>query len=181
MSSEQNKARKKQQRYDEDTKLSSPNRAPVVKPSPSIMEPINLSLSNEQDKDKAVETSGLTDTQFCTTHKTLASVIGSTVANTLKYPNLEIHDLVQQFSIYFEALGWKTEDYITTSAGACLLMTNDLVPDENVVDMISPEIILTLDRIAQFTASVRRQKLYLSKSTTFNEMLDYHASNRKSN
>ena len=62
LSSEQKKARKKHQRYNEETKLISPNRASVVKPSPSIMEPINLSLSNEQDKDEADKISGLTDT-----------------------------------------------------------------------------------------------------------------------
>ena len=113
MTSEQKKARKEQQRYDEETKLSSPNHVPIVKPSPSNMEPINLSLSNEQDQDEAVKTSGLTDTQFCTTYKALVSLIGFIGANTLNYPNLEKHNLVQQFRIYFEALGWKREDYMT--------------------------------------------------------------------
>ena len=60
-------------------------------------------------------------------------------------------------------------------------MPDDLLPDENVVGMISPAIKLTLQRIAQFTETVRRQKLYLSKLTTYDELLDYHASNRKSN
>ena len=124
--------------------MSSSNHVPVVKPSPSILEPINLSLSNEQDKDEIIEMSGLTDMSYCTTHKNLASIIGSMVSDTLKYPDLEKHDLVQQFRNYFEALGWKMEDYMTTSVGTCLPMLNDLVPDENVVGTISPSIILTL-------------------------------------
>ena len=103
------------------------------------------------------------------------------VGDTLKYPNLEKHNLVQQFGISFEALGWKTEDYITASAGTCLQILDDLVPDENVVGMISPSVILTLERIAQYTETVRRRKLYLSKSTTFDKIFYYRASNRKSN
>ena len=47
--------------------------------------------------------------------------------------------------------------------------------------MISPAIQLTLERIAQFTVTVRRRKLYLSKSKTFDKLLDYHTINRKSN
>ena len=109
MTSEQKKARKKQHKYDEEIKLSSPSRVPVLKPSPSsMMDPVNLSLSNKQDKDEVVEMSGLTDKHYCTTHRTLASVIGSMVTNTLGYPNLENHDLVIQFSIYFESLEWKS-------------------------------------------------------------------------
>ena len=87
-----------------------------------------------------VEMSDLTDTCYCTTHKTLASAIGYMVANTLGYPDLEKHDLVIQFSIYLEALGWKTEDYMTSSAGTCLLNPIELVLDENVLGMISPAI-----------------------------------------
>ena len=98
----------------------------------------------------------LADTRFCTTHKTLASVIGTIVSDTLNYPNLEKNDLVQRFSIYFEAIGWKTEDYTTTSEGEFLPTLDNLVPDENVVDIIIPEIILILEHIAQFTATVRR-------------------------
>ena len=70
---------------------------------------------------------------------------------------------------------------MTALAETCLLMPDNLVPDEKVVGMISTAIILTLELIVQFTVTVRRQKLYLSKSITFNEILDYHASNRKSN
>ena len=88
---------------------------------------------------------------------------------------------MQQFSVYFEALGCKMEDYTTASAGTCLPIPDDLVPSENVVHMTSPSVILALDHIAQYTDTVRRQKLYLSKSTIFNEIFDYHASNRKSN
>ena len=100
--------------------------------------------------------SSLTDTRYCTTHKTLASAIRSIVANVLGYPDLEKHDLVIQFGIYFEDLGWKTEDYMTISAGACLLAPEELVFNKNVVGMISPAIILTLERITQFTVTVRR-------------------------
>ena len=70
---------------------------------------------------------------------------------------------------------------MTASAGTSLLMTDDLIPDVDAVRMISPAIKLTLQHIAQFTATVRRKKLYLSKSTTLNELLDYHANNRISN
>ena len=69
------------------------------------------------------------------------------------------------------------EYFITVSAGTSLPMPDDLIPDVNTVSMISPEIKLTSQRISQFTAMMRRRKLYLTKSTTFNELLDYHASN----
>ena len=56
-------------------------------------------------------------------------------------------------------------------------MPDNLIPDANTVGMISPAIKLTLQRISQFTATVRRRKFYLAKLTTFNELLDYYASN----
>ena len=178
MISKQKRARKKQHKYDEEINLSSSNRVPVVKLSPSsMMDPVNLSLSNEKDKDVAVEMSGLIDTRCGTVHTNLASIIGSMVANTLGYPNIEKNNLVIQFNIYFEALGWKTESYMTASTETCLTILTELVLGENVVGMICLEIQLTLERIAQFTVTVRRQKLYLSKSTTFDELLDYHVSN----
>ena len=70
---------------------------------------------------------------------------------------------------------------MTLSAGTCLLTPVELLFDENIVGMISPEVQLTLELIAQFTVTVRRRKLCLSKSTTFDEFLDYHTSNRKPN
>ena len=103
------------------------------------------------------------------------------VDDTLKYPIDEKRDLVQQFSIYFEALGWKTEDYTIASGETSLLIPDNLIPDIDAVGMISPAIKLTLQRIAQFTVTVRRQKLYLSKSTTLNELLNYYARNDISN
>ena len=81
----------------------------TLKSPTSALAPTNLSLSNEHEKDENVEMSGLSDTQFCTTPKNLASVIGSIVGDTLKYPSDEKRDLVQQFGIYFSALGWETE------------------------------------------------------------------------
>ena len=121
--------------------------------------------------------SGLIDTSCGTVHTNLASIIGSMIANTLGYPNIEKNNLAIQFNIYFEALGWKTENYMTASAGTCLTSPTKLVLGENVVGMISSAIQLTLERIAHFTVTMRRQKLYISKSTTFDELLDYHTSN----
>ena len=92
--------------------MRSPNHA-TVKLLPSVLTSTNLSLINEQEKDEGVEISSLTDTRFYMSHKTLASVLRTMVDDTLKYHNLEKQDLVQQFSIYFETLGWKTEDYMT--------------------------------------------------------------------
>ena len=63
------------------------------------------------------------------------------------------------------------------SAGTSLSMLEKLIPDVNDVGMISPAIKLTLQRIAQLIAMVRRCKIYLAKSTTFYELLNYHASN----
>ena len=69
---------------------------------------------------------------------------------------------------------------MTASAGTSLPKPDELVTDVSSVGMISPAVRLTLQNIAQFTATVRRRKLYLSKSTTFDELHDYHASNRAS-
>ena len=102
------------------------------------------------------------------------------VGDTLKYPSDEKRDLVQQFGIYFSALGWKTENHVTATAGSSLPVPNCIVKNDTTVGMISPAIKLTLQNIAQFTATVRRRKLYLSKSTTFDELHDFHASNRAS-
>ena len=74
----------------------SPDRNTDSKLPASVITPTNLSLSNEQKKDKGVEISSLTDTRFCTLPKTLAAVLGSRVGNTLKYPSDEKRDLVQQ-------------------------------------------------------------------------------------
>ena len=67
---------------------------------------------------------------------------------------------------------------MTASAGTCLPDPTAFVSDENAVGMTSPSIKLTIERIAQFVVTVRRQKLYLSKSTILDELLDWHASNR---
>ena len=66
---------------------------------------------------------------------------------------------------------------MTSSAGMSLPMPDNLIPDLDAMGMISPAIRLTLQCIAQFTVMVRRQKIYLFKLTTFNELVDYHASN----
>ena len=113
-----------------------------------MLAPTKLSLSNEQEKHEGYEISGLTNTRFCMSHEILISIFGNMVGDTLNYLYLEKHDLVQQFSIYFEPLGWKTEDSMAASAGISLLMPEDLVPNKNVVGMISPAIKLTLQRIA---------------------------------
>ena len=94
-----------------------------------MLAPANFSLSNEQEKDENIDISGLIDTRFCTSPKNLASVLGSMVGDSLNYPSDEKRELVQQFSVYFSALGWKTEDFMTASAGIFLLMPDDLIPD----------------------------------------------------
>ena len=116
----------------------------------------NLSLSNEQEKDKGVEISGLTNTRLCMSFKTLVSVLISIVGDTLKYPSYEKRDIVQHFSVYFEALGWQMEDYMITSAGTSLTILENLIPAENVLGMINPAIKPTLQRIDQLTTTVRR-------------------------
>ena len=121
MSSEQKKSFKRRQKKEflaeEAVVRSSLSRAPVVKPLPtSLLSPVNLSLSNEHDKDELIEMSGITDMRHCTESKVLAIVIGTMVANNLKYDNLEKHALVIKFCVYFENMGWKTADYMTASA-----------------------------------------------------------------
>ena len=152
----------------------------TLKSPTSALAPTNLSLSNEHEKDENVEMSGLSDTQFCTTPKNLASVLGSIVGDMLRYPSDEKRDLVQQFGVYFSKLGWDTEDHVSATAGTNLPIPTSMVKDMDTVGMINPAIRLTLQNIAQFVATVRKQKLYLSKSTAFDELHDYHASSRAS-
>jgi len=102
------------------------------------------------------------------------------VGDTLRYPNDEKCDLVQQFGVYFSKLGWDSEDHVSATAGTNLPLPSTMVMDIDTVGMINPAIRLTLQNIAQFIATVRKRKLYLSKSTTFDELHDYHASNRAS-
>ena len=110
MSSEMKRIAKEQKR-----RLAAEKGSTLKSPT-SALPPTNLSLSNEHEKDENIEMSGLLDTRFCTTPKNLASVIGSIVGDTLKYPSDEKRDLVQQFGIYFSTLGWKTEDHVTATA-----------------------------------------------------------------
>ena len=86
----------------------------------SVLALTNLSLSNEKEKDEDVDIIGFIDTSFCTSSKTLASVLGSMVGDALKYPSDEKRYLVQQFSVYFSEIGWKTEGCMTASAGTPL-------------------------------------------------------------
>ena len=69
---------------------------------------------------------------------------------------------------------------MTATVETSLPMPDDLVLDGNTVGMISPATKLTLQRIVQFNATVRWRKLYLAKSTTFDDILDYHTSNCES-
>ena len=131
----------------------------TLKSPTSALAPTSLSLSNEHEKDKNVEMSGLSDTQFCMTPKNLASVLGSMVGDTLSYPNDEKRDLVQQFGVYFSKLGWDSEDHVSAIAGANLPIPNCMVKDANIVGTINPAIRLTLQNITQLIATVRRPKL----------------------
>ena len=124
MSSEQKKAFKRRQKEEflaiEAIAKSFSSRASDVKPSPtSLLSPVNLSLSNEHNKDESIEMGSLTDTQHCTESKVLATVIGTMVANTLKHDNLEKHALLIRFYVYYEKLCWKSEDYMIASEGTC--------------------------------------------------------------
>ena len=56
-------------------------------------------------------------------------------------------------------------------------MSDNLILDKNAEGVISAVIKLTLQHIAQFNATVRWRNLYLTKSTTFNKLLNYHANN----
>ena len=67
---------------------------------------------------------------------------------------------------------------MTVSAGTCLPTPSSLVTEEKCVGMISPAMQLTIKRIAQFVVTVRRRNIYLSRDTTFDKLLDFHASNR---
>ena len=77
----------------------SPDCHPSSKSPTLTLAPNNVSLSNKHEKDKDVEIRSLTDKCFCTTPETPASVRGSMVGDTLKYPSDKIHYLVQQFGV----------------------------------------------------------------------------------
>ena len=53
----------------------------------------------------------------------------------------------------------------------------DIVPGIGSMGMINPAVCLMLQNIATHAATVRNQKLYLSKSITFDELKSYHFSN----
>ena len=138
MSSEMKKIAKERKR-----RLAAEKGSTIKSPALALAQS-NLSLSTEHENDENVEMSGLTDTRFCTTPENLATVLGSMVGDTLKYLSDEKRDLVQQFGVYFSALGLKTEDYMTVTAGKSIPM------------------------------------FYLAKSTTFDELHNYHGSNLSS-
>ena len=70
---------------------------------------------------------------------------------------------------------------MTASAGKYLPKPSSVVTNEDSVDIISPAIQLSIKRIAQFVVTVRKRKLFLSRNTTFDVLLDVHASNRHTN
>ena len=144
----------------------------------SELKPLNLSLKHEHEKDEQTQMSDLIDTRHCTDCKHLDYVVGTMVANTLSIDTTEKHALLIQFCIYFDKLGWNTEDHMIASAHECLPKPASLVSNEDSVEMISPVIQLNIERMSQFVVTVRRRKLFLSSNTSFDELLEYHANNR---
>ena len=69
------------------------------------------------------------------------------VAAKLGYPADAKEDLVQQFCLYFRAIGWITEDVAAETAGNKLPAPLLVIADASTVGMISPAIRIILQKI----------------------------------
>ena len=95
---------------------------PDAKPNPTlVLKRINLSDFAEHERDNPPEMSSLSDTRHCTNHKCLASVVGAMVAHGSNYDRATQHELLSQFSYYFDKLGWETEENM-------IALTHDNLP-----------------------------------------------------
>ena len=86
-------------------------------------------------------------------------------------------NLVQQFGTYFTEFGWLVGDLIAISVGQYLPKPSSLMLESGTVSMINSAICLLLQNIDTYATAVRKCKLYLSKSITFDKLECYHFSN----
>ena len=136
------------------------------------------SIADSGDETDSVAPSpGLSVTKHCDTPENLASIIGSIVGDKLAYSHDKTIILAQQFGTYFGKLGWLEEETMSSAAGQTLPKPQILDIAIGSVGLISPAVRLVLQNIATYTATVRKRKLYLSKSIQFDELESYHFSN----
>ena len=142
----------------------------------SPLVPTNLALSTSADKSSSKE--ALSGSLKCTPHYTstasMAEKIGSLVSTDFRYSDKQEEKLISQFDTFFGMLGWTNEDNMADSADAPFPRPEALGANPDAVSMISPGIIIYLQAISAFVKTVIVDNLYISSSTTYDQLAEYN-------
>ena len=133
--------------------------------------PIDLELSNELTKDTN-NRAGLSDAAQCSSPFEFASLFSTMISEKLVFSPDKREDLDVELQHYLPKLEWGSEDVIAATAGQALLTPASLLPDkiDEIEGGITPTVLMTMQSIAYHIALVRKQKLYLTMETTFDEL-----------
>ena len=112
-------------------------------------------------------------TPHCTSTATLAEKIGSLVATAFRYTDDEEEKVIAQFITFFGTLGWTNEDNMAESADQPFPQPDALSANPDTVSMISPGMVTYLQTISAFVKTVRVDNLYISPSTTYDQLAEY--------
>ena len=132
-----------------------------------------LSLTHENEDAMSIDTDFLSKTRVNLSPSNLAETLAPMIADKLAYPADAKKELVQQFGVYFDAIGWMTEDVAAETADDDLPAPKTVIKDANTVGMVSPAIRIILRKVQHMIKAVRKDSLYLSKSLSFGDLEKY--------
>ena len=92
----------------------------------------------------------------------------------------EEEKLIAQFITFFGMLGWTNEDNMAESADHPFPQPDALSANPDTLRIISPGIVIYLQAISAFVKTVRVDNLYISSSTTYDQLAEYNSVHRNS-
>ena len=144
-SRQKNKSRSnRSRRGDKNGASPTSSRGTVSRTPHSPLAPTNLSLASGIDKStsKEVVRGSLKSTPHYTSTVTLADKIGSLFASDFRFSDKEAETLTEQFTTFFEMLGWTNKDNMVDMAEAPFPRPEELGAKPEPVTMISPAMII---------------------------------------
>ena len=143
----------------------------------SPLAPTNLSLTSVVIKSTSKEavSGSLRKTPHYTNINILAEKIGSLIARDFRYDDKEEETLISQFTTFFGMLGWTCEDNMAAIAEDPFPRPETLGATTEAVSMINPAMILYLQALSMYIKTVRHDNLYISPSTTYDQLAIYSA------
>ena len=70
-------------------------------------------------------------------------------------------------------MGWSTEDTVAATAGQPIPAPATILDSVIDTELITPSVLLMLQNITRYIVPVRKRSLYLTKATSFNELVLY--------